>query len=124
MRYDLRTKPSVPDGITFDQSVENVRLVEYQPGNGTRYQLAFTQLSALSGAPNLLGCQEACWVVSYLNQERCAILAPAGFLHFTYVAQKFGCGASDAIVLAELIGFILGRAAVPCEEVTAIEDDD
>lgn len=39
-----------------------------------------------------------------------------GLLHWEYVREKLKVAAADAVVLAELIGFVTGRTYVPSEE--------
>jgi len=99
--------------------------VEYQPGNGTRYPLLFTRLDLGPNAlPNLGFSQieEAGVVlVSWFNgaTARSHAFRDEGFLHWTYVAEKFGTSPSDAKVLAEVIAHFTNREAEPAAEPTA-----
>ncbi len=91
-------------------------LLEYQPGNGSRYVVSFAQVpdEAQSG----LGCYPGSWLVSLVDgacEGRACVLGPHGYLSLDYVAQKLRLPLEthegDLRVLTELIGHVLGR---PC----------
>lgn len=119
---DLRTKPSVEAGIVFKSESDGFTFVDYQPGNGTRY--CVTLMSTDEFDPPV--CERMGWesgsVVATLFSEKpykSMMLAPTGFLHWSYVEEKLGVGESDAKVLAELFGYFLRREVVPCDEDSA-----
>jgi hypothetical protein len=89
-------------------------LLEYQPGNGSRYVVSFVQVPG--GAEEGIGCFPGSFVVSLADgacSGRCCVLAPAGYLAPNYVAEKlrlpFDRNEDDVLVLTELFGHILGR---------------
>ena len=45
-------------------------------------------------------------------------------LHFGYVQKKLGCGISDAVCLAEIIGHCTGRTFYTCEEVAEMSEEE
>lgn len=109
----LREVPTVDDGIT-ERSVSpdgSVIVVVYQPGNGTRYTVVFTDLRNLSNP--FLGVGQ--WLVNVLGVGAMQSYSN-GYLAYDYVQEKLRCGVADAVVLAELIGRELGRKYVTCEE--------
>lgn len=91
-------------------------LLEYQPGNGSRYVVSFAQVP--DEAQKGLGCSPGSWLVSLVDgacEGRACVLAPHGYLSLDYVAEKlrlpFETHEGDLRVLCELIGHVLGR---PC----------
>jgi hypothetical protein len=89
-------------------------LLEYQPGNGSRYVISFTRVP--DGIESTLGCHPGSFIVSLVDGElsgRCCILAPDGYLSPVYMAEKLRLGVksqlNDIMVLTEIIGHILGR---------------
>lgn len=121
-RYDeIRTKPSVEDGIMWRSECSSgyTTMVDYQPGNGTRYIVSITDFTTLSDeAKSTLGYGPPMPVplfqVTRLN---------GGF----GMSMVFGerdeiswrefqkCGVTtaeaDAVVLAELVGHLTGLKA-------------
>lgn len=88
---------------------------KYSPGNGTVYR--FTLADVPSAARVALGCgTSGAWVVfADLGAGRCCILQggeAAGLLHPSYLKEKLHCGEADAVVLAEVVGHLLGRPVV------------
>ena len=112
-QLDVRTKPSVKEGLVLNQSASaDITVVDYQPGNGTRYFLSIVDTSALSDEVNSMlgfGSGKGGWIVTDLNVHRSMQLNSDGFISSEYVAEKMGCFESDACVLAELFGELLGR---------------
>ena len=82
-----------------------VTVVEYQPGNGSRYEVHFTDMGAfnMDGNPR--------WTVSLLTvgSGTAMTLAEKGYLDPSYVAEKLKVGMPDAIVLTQLISHVTGR---------------
>ena len=90
---------------------EGPRLIIASPGNGTRYVVMVTPLSAWAVAE--LGAQEGSSLVSIWPGQRtsaCAVFAPGGYLSAGYVAEKLRVASDeDAAQLARIIGDALGR---------------
>jgi hypothetical protein len=94
-----------------------VTVLEYQPGNGTRYLLHITDLRALSEAPPQVTAYAghgAYYVALYTQGHgTCMTIADTGgYLSPVYVASKLGVGEGDALVLAEIIARYTGRTAL------------
>jgi len=110
----MRTK-TIEESIKHKaEQAMGVTVVEYQPGNGTRYVASFCRLPHDAG--EFVGCQAGSWLVALVDGAlagRCCVLAPGGFLSRSYVAEKLGLrpreDADDLAVLTELFGHILGR---------------
>lgn len=118
MRSELRVKSSVESAIVSDERVGGVRLVEYQPGNGKKYVVS---VSDVSRHPNkgLALARSArtalVWVQNYGRGWDCSI-GGANPVHYSVVQNRLGCSIFDAVVLAELLGLLLGRPAVSVDE--------
>jgi hypothetical protein len=112
-RLDLRTKPTVEDGLKlFEEEVTRSMVVDYQPGNGTRYCLSIVDTRGFSDDANhWMGFEKGAtgWIVTDLNARRAMVVNGDGFLAAGYIMEKLGCYESDAYVLAELLGKLLGR---------------
>lgn len=118
MRLELRTRPSVEAGIVTDETVGGVRLVEYQPGNGRKYVVSVSDVSrhANKGLALARSARTALvWVKEHGRGWDCSIGGDSQ-VHFSLVQNRLGCSIFDAVVLAELLGFLLGRPAVSVEE--------
>ena len=109
---ELRNKATVGEGITKDIISGGMRLVEYQPGNGTRYVLA---LSSLDKAQcRLLGFGEGAVLVTLTNfsEETYAsypFYRDNGYLPVHMVERGLQMRSPDACVVTELLGYLLGR---------------
>jgi hypothetical protein len=126
MKFDLRTKCSIEAGIVTDlpkgSVIGPVRFVDYQPGNGTRYNLVFTNINGTDEVGNNNG-----WLVTWLNSHdlKAMVVTDSGqLLHFSYVMEKMRACASDAVCLAEIIGYCTGRSYITCEEFEALKEDE
>ena len=120
---ETRTKSSVDDGIIYDSHkglgpwphgdeywCYDVRVIEYQPGNGTRYQLVLTALDFVdSRKENVLDLPRKTVVVNVLGVGTLMLVRDQGLLHPSYVMEKLDCLESDAIVLTELLASLLNR---------------
>lgn len=95
--------------FTHNIELNKNKLVESQPGNGTRYTLIFTQLD--DQTCEHLGAQKGSWLVSRLNSmnNRTWPFAPYGPLTYDYVMEKLHCNEIDASEVTKLIGKILNR---------------
>lgn len=131
--YDIRTKATVREGIVLDESVgepHDTRIVEYQPGNGTRYVLVITELAGPYTDERVryalgTGNERATHLVAKLNAGAGTAMLVGGvdhFLHYTSVMEKLGVGISDAVVLAELLGELLNLRHMTCAEFEALEE--
>jgi hypothetical protein len=130
--YDIRTKATVEDGIVLDQETgyPYTRVVEYQPGNGTRYVLAITRVATPTSSAKVCGAlgtgaDRDTFLVAKLNAGQGTAMLVGGvehFLHFNSVQEKLGVGLSDAVVLAELIGELLNLRHVTCEQFEELEE--
>lgn len=122
---ELRTKATVQEGIVVQSGTpaDFSCLVEYQPGNGTRYVLVLTRVDVLGRkALECLGIGstvEPRWLVSLpINRTKGSIVIGAGdLLHYSYIQEKMLPGIVDAAVIAELIGTLCGIDFVPLTEV-------
>jgi hypothetical protein len=109
----VRTKSSVREGIVFRSACfpSGGWVVDYQPGNATRYLVSFMKLTA--SICDQIGCQEGSTLVSWIAEGRSYPFIPDNFLAWPYVHEKLGGSEDDARCLTELIALMLGR---PFEE--------
>jgi hypothetical protein len=120
---DVRTKKTVQEGIVYESGCGThdyisaayplLRLVDYQPGNGTRYWLSIIDTQHCTDEANKrLGFGDKTgYIITDLNRGRSMFLSDVGFIAAGYVQDKLECGISDAYVLAELLGYLLKREA-------------
>jgi len=125
--YGLRTVATVARGIRIDThwaGGQQVRVVSYEPGNGTRYTLIFARGGEmLENTREHLGLPEEWVSIVWLYEGKGIVLAENdGFLHWSYVREKLHCSVPTAVVLAEVFAFVLGRSAMTCEEWAAKEE--
>jgi hypothetical protein len=109
---DLRTKPTVVSGIVFDYDTPEVRFIDYQPGNGTRYWLMIVSTIDFSSEVNKkLGFTEDGhgYIITDINSGRTIVLNSTGFIAVNWLQSKLDCAISDAYVLTELLGELLDR---------------
>jgi hypothetical protein len=109
-----RTK-SLEDSCRANDTYPNpVRVVDYQPGNGTRYHLVFVGPYVPTFATEKLDLA-GCYTVTHLvdGKGRTMTVANTGtYLSMDYVAEKLGLSSTeDAKVLAEVIAHFTGRRA-------------
>jgi hypothetical protein len=123
MRLEVRTKNTIEEGIRNRETIQGTEVVVYAPGNGSVYVVSFTNLSGLSpeGKDRFgLGSDGKGWLVTHVGYAPMPSMVvtdnQGGLLHWEYVREKLKVSASDAVVLAELIGFVTGRTYVPSEE--------
>ena len=129
--YDIRTKATVRDGIVLDRLMEGeTRVVEYQPGNGSRYVLVITKVARPTSTSKLRGAlgtgdERDTYLVAKINAGHGAAMLVGGvdhFLHYGTVAEKLKVGLSDGVVLAELLGGLLGLRHLTCAEFEELEE--
>ena len=119
--YDIRTMP-IKEAILFRDDPGPLRFFEYCPGNGTRYAMLMTQLGSLSeDARARLGTGPGGVLVTMMNysNRQSIVVGNGDFLHYGYVKEKLDVSTSDAVVLAEFIGHVLGIKHVSCEDFEA-----
>lgn len=94
-------------------AISQCKVLEYQPGNGTRYVLMFTKVP--QAACDGIGANKSSWLVSLpdgAHSGHCAVFKEGGWLDPSYVMEKLGFKLSqtdDVLVLTEIIGRILNR---------------
>jgi hypothetical protein len=118
MRTELRTRSTVESGIVSDETIGGVRLVEYQPGNGRKYVVSVSDVSHHASKEAVLARPRRTalvWVQSYGRGWDCSVGGDSP-VHYSLVQSRLSCSIFDAVVLAELLGFLLGRPAVSVEE--------
>lgn len=121
----VRTRATVGECLVADSGWhKGFRLVDYQPGNGTRYVVAFQRVpfadsSSDSGVAVLerVGLPLEVAIVSWIHEGKCMALdLDGGVLHWSYVQEKLRCNEPSAVVLAELFAFVLGRTAMTSQQ--------
>ena len=91
----------MPDTIANPPILEN-----YEPGNGTRYQLCAFKVDPL----DFPAIDHHGIFVAWIGHGS-FMFAPAGFLHASYVREKLGGSPCDATAIAEWIGKRFEREA-------------
>jgi len=123
MSLDVRTKTTIEEGIRIREEHGDSTFLLYAPGNGVLYTVLIQKLSTCS--PEMkdrlgLGMLGDGWLVTYLSglpMTSMVLVDNKGeLLHWEYVREKLRLSISDAIVLAELIGHMLGRPYLPSED--------
>jgi hypothetical protein len=125
MPYELRTKSieesivkDVPMGhsMTVPEHQAPVRVVEYCPGDGTRYELVFTRLgNTVSGARDSM----LVTLTSFRGCPSMLVEIDNGFLAPHYVAEKMDIHNASAVTLAEIIAHYTRRDAYTPDEYRA-----
>ena len=96
-----------------------MQVLEYQPGNGCRYTVVFTPIVSPTIAGRWGLAADAPTLVSIkasTSGSACALFAGegGGFLSPRYVQEKLrGLTDEEAELLAEVLGYMLGRAFKP-----------
>lgn len=124
-RESFRTVPSVKDGIVVsEEQFCAVRVIDYQPGNGTRYAVSFVKMEHFEGhVLNRFELEPNCWLVTLHNiggkrGKRPASFYNKAYVNLTYVHEKFDIGWNDAAVLTELIAHVVGGRCEPIYDLT------
>jgi len=128
----FRTKPSVAAGITARADHVNVIVIEYEPGNGTRYALVFSQIPLSAARDQTLGTwrgNDTIWMIALSNchpKNRIMFVDadpeqadPLDWRTVNDPEDGFGIGFNDSVILAELIPTIIGAHGRSSEEMTA-----
>lgn len=126
MNPELRQVASVEAGIRNSHSTPDgtVLYLEYEPGNGTWYQVLVTSigndLSPDAREAFGMGRMGSGWLVSLVNTapicKSVLISANSNCLHWQWVQDHLKVSKADAMVLAELLGHQFKRPFVPMEE--------
>lgn len=99
----MRTKP-IADSIKSMIPCGNTTVLEYQPGNGSRYIIHLTDLRSMGG--------HRVFALMTEGHGTCMTVMPgAGYLASGYVREKLKVGLGDSVVIAELIAHLTGRRA-------------
>jgi hypothetical protein len=111
-KLDTRRKPIV-DSKAMDETYNTtVQVIDYQPGNGTRYLLQFIGVPAGKVSAQLgFGTDAKGWLVTHLNgvpPHTMAIPEYKGVLFPWDVVEKMDMNPADAHVIAEFIAWNLG----------------
>jgi len=112
MRKDLRTEPNVESGIKVNDTDGSVRLIAYEPGNGTRYSVVLACLESLKKAEYVLGGS----ILIHVTNFGRGFILPEGKIHHHFVQEKLRCSIFDAVVLAELLGYLLETDCTTMEQ--------
>lgn len=84
-------------------------MLEFQPGNGTRYEVYFQKLSGMISEP--LGHGHSATLIVFCNvRNRPSIIIPdhCGYLSLDYFVEKTGMDEGDAVPLVALVSDRLG----------------
>lgn len=121
----VRTRATVAECLLADTGwKDGFRLVNYQPGNGTKYVVAFQKVSLSHAHSMHFGVPSEMAIVSWLYEQKCMVLSlEVDFLHWSYVQEKLRCSVPTAVVLAELFAFVLPeRIAMTSEQWTQSQE--
>ena len=103
----VRRKLSVDDGITkLIINRANVAMVDYQPGNGTRYVLQIVTVSDADHSIAVGFAGSIGWVITHLNNENSktyCLPSYSGTVFPDVIQDKMGENASNAYVIAEFL---------------------
>lgn len=122
MYLSLRTKPTVEEGITHRERLPDGReVVEYQPGDGSRYLLIISPLDGFSRCTcERMGIGHGDGVIvthaSDPGDSRSLITHRGATIAYNWLQPKFRTTLASAITLSELVAFLIGGKALSCEE--------
>lgn len=116
----IRTQPTVEDGIKVNEVNGPVTFVEYQPGNGTRYALVFTNLHEMEDARYRLGAGEGAVLVTLATDprgSRSCIFEAGGYVEPYRIEERLTPRRMvDAMALCEVIAHVLKASCPSLEE--------
>lgn len=110
---DVRRKPSVEEGIVFTNAERLLGsiVVDYQPGNGTRYVLQIVKIDD-ADTSKLLGMGgDIGWTITHINGYKTktwVLPSYKGTIFPEDVVSKMEENAADAYVIAEFIAHFCG----------------
>lgn len=103
---EYRTKATVAEGITF----QGGGVVDYQPGNGTRYIVVSTPIED-EGAARVLGTQCPSVLFTFPEWGKSILLPPGETVFTWWVAATLSLRPPDASAVTELLAHLLGSEA-------------
>jgi hypothetical protein len=103
---ELRTKATVAEGVMF----QGGGVVDYQPGNGTRYVVVSMPIED-PGAARVLGAPCPSVLFTFPLWGKTIILTPGDPVFAWWIGDKLHLGESDATVVTELLAHLLGSEA-------------
>ena len=86
----------------------DLRIGEYEPGNGTRYTAVAVAYSH-DQPMGIMGMVADGWLVAYGISGRASLFQPDGYLADAYLAEKLGIRSCDLPWAADLIRELIGR---------------
>jgi len=120
MEQEIRTKPIFAGIVRRSAYRPRCEVLEYQPGNGSRYVVAITNLSHIGqDMKDALGRSNATrlYQISLLNggsgRSTTIALEPDEALDFRDLATRLMTSVPDSIALAELLGYVLNVPLMP-----------
>lgn len=100
----MRTVATVKDGITYIRSRNGSKIVEYQPGNGSRYILQIDKIQWPEDARLRLCLPPEGYAVTWINANKSMVLQNlVNFLHPTHVQKELNCSEEDGAIITELL---------------------
>lgn len=90
------------EAIVDDINLGDSRLIDYQPGNATRYVLLITPVLGLKGRIKL-GCIDNTYIINWIEHGS-MVYHDTGYIAASYVSEKMKVTKGDAKAIAELIG--------------------
>lgn len=112
MSDGLRTK-TIEQSIRKNVMIGDTRIVVYEPGDCTRYDLVFTPVgSALPGTTNAM----LVTVSNFRHGPSMLVEINHGFLAPWYLSEKMGIEGPSAVTLAEVIAHFTERTAMSPED--------
>lgn len=119
---NLRTKPTVEAGIRHREKFEDGRdVVEYTPGDGTRYLVIISPLTGFSDQTrSKVGIGENSVIVTLASNPgfpTSMVTHYGAFVHYLQVQERLGTTLASSVTLAELLAYLLDGKAFSCEEV-------
>lgn len=112
MKAEIFRTKSIISGIVFDEKHGDLRLVDYQPGNSTRYPLTITKLPP--SAARLTGYDGVIHQVTLMSDPgnlRTVLIADYEYIHHTKM-EALADSVVDRVVLAELLGTLLSQPSI------------
>lgn len=113
MKAEIFRTKSILSSIVRDVRWGDNRVVEYEPGNSTRYLLTITKLppsvTSLIGYDN--GAVHQVTLLSEPGKPRAVLIADYEYIHHTKM-EALADSIVDRVVLAELLGVLLSQQSI------------
>ena len=123
MLLDLRRKATIEEGIVYRERLEDGReVVEYEPGDGTRYLIIVSPLTGFSDTTCGrvgIGKDQENVIVTLANNPgavKSMVVSRGDFIAYDDVHKSLGFTMASSVTLAEFLGWLLGGSAWSCEE--------